>query len=104
MDLWAGLVLGGLLALVFPFLIIHIERVREGQPLNRNHTTHVFMPLVFVYVTAYAALFYQFFNFVKAGQWISLAVTIFLMVGGAVAGIDGFKLMKKPLENFSKYK
>jgi carbon starvation protein len=56
MALWSGLVLAGLIALIFPLVIIYAERVRTGQPLDKAHIVHVILPLIFVYATSYAAL------------------------------------------------
>lgn len=97
MALWSGLVLAGLIALIFPLVIIYAERVRTGQPLDKAHIFHVIIPLVFVYATSYAALSYQLMTFVRAFNWIAVSMIIFLMVMGFVIGMETYVSLKKPL-------
>jgi carbon starvation protein len=97
MALWSGLVLAGLIALVFPLVILYTERVRTGQPLDGAHILHVVLPLIFVYLTSYAALLFQLNVFVKASNWIATSMVIFLMVMGFVIGAEAMVAAKKPL-------
>lgn len=97
MALWSGLVLAGLVALMFPLVIIYSERVRSGQPLDGPHIAHVVIPLIFVFATSYAALIFQFVTFVNAANWIAVSMVVFLMVMGVVIGMETLATLKKPL-------
>ena len=97
MDLWAGLVLAGLLALVFPLTILLTEKIRLKEQMDFSFKLHVILPLIFVYVTSYGALFYQLNNFVRAGSWVSALMVLFLMVLGAVIAVESYGVAKKPL-------
>jgi carbon starvation protein len=97
LALWSGLVLAGLIALIFPLTILYTERVRTGRPLDSSHMLHVVFPLIFVYLTSYAALLFQLRNFVRASNWIASSMVIFLIVMGLVIGGEAMASVKKPL-------
>lgn len=97
LQLWAGLVLAGLLALVFPLSILLTEKIRLQEKMDFSFKIHVIAPLIFIYVTSYGALFYQLNNFVRAGGWVSAAMVLFLMVLGAVIAVESYGVVNKPL-------
>ncbi len=97
MALWTGLVLAGLMALIFPLCILYTERVRTKLPMDRPFILHVVFPLVFVYLTSYAALLYQLRNLSSAKNWVAVAMIVFLLVVGTSVLIDSVKLLKVPM-------
>ncbi|MFB0518455.1 MAG: carbon starvation protein A [Acidobacteriota bacterium] len=80
MDLWNGLVLGGLLLLVLPFVIIIIERKRATQPKPAPYFLHLILPLVFLYPTTMAGLLYLLYVYMKGGNWVSSGLNLLLIV------------------------
>lgn len=96
MALWAGLVLAGLLALIFPLSILLTEKVQLKEAMDGSFKLHVVAPLIFIYATSYGALLFQLRNFVQSGGWVSAAMVIFLMVLGAVIAVESYRVMKKP--------
>jgi len=81
MDLWNGLVLGGLLLLLLPFSVLAVRHRRQGRPVDRPFLLHVGLPIVFLLPTTTAGLLYLLHKYLLAGdpQWISSGLVLFLL-------------------------
>jgi len=82
MDLWNGLVLGGLLLLLLPFSVLLVLHRRAGRSLDRAFVLHVALPIAFLLPTTTAGLLYLAHEYLLAGEisWISGELVLFLMV------------------------
>jgi len=79
-DLWNGLVLGGLLILVLPFIILIIDNQTQKKPKNFSYYLHLIFPLAFLFPTTMSGLFYLFWKYVKESKYTSVFLVIILVV------------------------
>lgn len=91
-ELWNGLVLGGLMILIIPFTILLIKKKNER---SRSFYIHIVLPLVFLIPTTLAGLFYLFYKYLTGGKYISLTLVIFLFVLIISVIIEGFRKLRK---------
>jgi carbon starvation protein len=107
MDLWNGLVLGGLLLLILPFAVLLVRRREQGRKVDGSFLLHVGLPLLFLVPTTLAGLGYLLFKYVGiplqdpaigAGgvKWISAALVLFLLVLLVTLGVDVTRRLTAP--------
>ncbi len=79
-ELWHGLVLGGLLLLLLPFLIRVVERRRQGLGWGFSAGLHIGLPLLFLVPTTAAGLVYLFHKYwlTDSFSWVSGLLVVFL--------------------------
>ena len=87
LELWNGLVLGGLLLLLLPFAILLLDRVEQRQGLRLKEVLHLLLPIAFLFPTTLAGLLYLFYKYTiqeyhSTGgvKWVSTALVLFLLV------------------------
>jgi len=95
MDLWNGLVLGGLLLLILPFTILSLERLKKKESRSGSYLLHINFPIAFLYPTTIAGLFYLLYKYVRAQNWISAGLNIFLIILAISLIIQSLKKMKE---------
>lgn len=77
LELWYGLVLGGLMLLIIPFIIMFLNH-RERRGLA--YYLHVILPLAFLIPTTIAGLIYLFFKYMREERYITIPLVLFLAV------------------------
>jgi len=106
-ELWNGLVLGGLLLLILPFAVLLVRRREQGKPLDLPFGLHVGLPLLFLVPTTTAGLLYLGYKYllkplqdpavgVGGVKWISGALVLFLMVLLFTLGVDVVRRLSRP--------
>lgn len=95
MDLWNGLVLGGLLLLILPFTILSLERLKKKESRSGSYFLHINFPIAFLYPTTFAGLLYLLYKYLKVENWISAGLNIFLIILAISLIIQYLKRMKK---------
>ncbi len=75
-ELWNGLVLGGLMILIIPFTILFVSHKKKK---DKSFYLHVVLPLVFLLPTTTAGLLYLFYKYLIGIKIISLILILFLM-------------------------
>jgi carbon starvation protein len=99
-ELWHGLVLGGLLLLILPFIIRLIERKRAGKSWDLPACLHIALPLLFLVPTTAAGLVFLFHKYWLTDSFSipSGLLVVFLMVLlGILLGSAWFKMRRPPL-------
>jgi len=87
-ELWNGLVLGGLIILIIPFTILLANNSRKR---NFSFYLHTVLPLCFLIPTTISGLIYLFYKYLNTGKHISLFLIIFLFVLTVSILIEGTK-------------
>ena len=90
-ELWNGLVLGGLMILITPFIILLVNH--KGKK-TFSFYTHIILPLVFLIPTTLAGLVYLFIKYLKDNKFLSLTLVIFLFVLIVSVLAEGFRKWK----------
>lgn len=76
-ELWNGLVLGGLMLLIIPFTILFVSHTGDR---NFSYYLHIVFPLVFLIPTTTAGLFYLGHKYILESKFISLGLILFLTI------------------------
>ncbi|MFA8341978.1 MAG: carbon starvation protein A [Rhodothermaceae bacterium] len=103
-ELWNGLVLGGLMLLIIPFTILFVSHKGEK---NFSYYIHIIFPLLFLIPTTVAGLVYLGYKYVMESKFISLGLIIFLaillivMIKEVVKKYNNNKEKLKPAEQSS---
>ena len=98
MDLWNGLVLGGLLLLLLPFSVLAVRHRQTGQPIDRPFILHVCLPIAFLIPTTTAGLLYLLRKYLLSGEpeWISGGLVLFLLALLVALVTDLFRPRPRP--------
>ncbi len=90
MDLWNGLVLGGLLLLLLPFCVLLVMHRAEGRKVGLPQLLHIALPLAFLVPTTIAGLVYLLRKYLMADEieWISAGLVLFLMALLVALAVD----------------
>lgn len=76
-ELWNGLVLGGLMILIIPFTILLVSYKGEKK---LSYYLHIVLPLTFLVPTTLAGLIYLSYKYILEVKIISLILILFLFV------------------------
>ncbi len=106
-ELWNGLVLGGLLLLILPFAVLLVRRREQARGVDLPFGLHVLLPLAFLIPTTTAGLIYLAHAYLVrpwldpdrgAGEvkWISGGLVVFLTVLLVTLGVDVGRRLSRP--------
>jgi len=79
-DLWNGLVLGGLLILVLPFIILVVKNRIDNKQKTVSYYLHLIFPLAFLFPTTFGGLFYLLWKYINEAKYISVVLVLVLIV------------------------
>ncbi len=107
MDLWNGLVLGGLLLLLLPFCVLLVMRREEGRRPDLSFGLHVILPLLFLVPTTTAGLLYLLRKYLitplspgapadAQASWVSGLLVLFLLALLVALVVDVARRLRAP--------